>query len=108
MSQFVHSLALVLKLALVVVIIAAWVEANAKRVNTESPAAEQNAQSGFAIVSEPLKPDRTDAPAKGAPAPGADCSPRFDKRNVQRSVPARPAIITTRAPRFEASPVRQA
>jgi hypothetical protein len=78
MSRFLQGIAPVLKLALVVVIIAAWVEANAKRIHSES--APSPAPSVAAPPAEPAK---------------GDCSPAIDRGNVRRIVPARPAVIRT-------------
>ncbi len=80
MSRIVQTMAPVLKLLLVVLIIAAWVEANAKRITPEHPPE----------VSAETRPP-ADAPMKGS----ADCSLRIDKRNVKRIVPARPPVIET-------------
>jgi len=79
MSRVLKSVAPLLKVLIVVVIIAAWVEANAKRVYPD--AAPPSARS--------LSKSST---SNSAPNAG-DCSPRFDRRNVQQIAPARPRVI---------------
>ncbi len=79
MSRFAQAVAPLLKLLLVVGIIAAWVEANAKWF--------------------PPEPDPAPASSfsKAAPqAPGAgNCPPAAERRKAMRVVPARPAVIRT-------------
>ncbi len=94
MSRYAEALAPVLKVLVVVVIIAAWVEANADRIQR---------------IEQDTAPPLTSAFSKAPPAPGFDpfrraetepraadsCSPAVGRRNVTRVVPARPAVIKT-------------
>jgi len=95
MSRLAHAIAPVLKLALIVVIIAAWVEANAKRVQPDpAPAASVFGKAPPAPGFDPLRPSAPRAKTDVAP-PAGDCAPRIDRRNVERVAPARPAVIET-------------
>jgi len=96
MSRVLQTVAPVLKLLLVVAIVAAWVEANAKRIHPESapPPAQSLSKSAPAPGFDPLR--RAETPANVQPAPNAgDCTPKFDRRNVQRVAPTRAPVIET-------------
>jgi hypothetical protein len=77
MSRALQTFAPVLKLLLVVVIIAAWVEANAKRIHADA-------------VPPPQQSLSKSAPGNSG---AGDCSLRIDRRNTQRIAPSGPRVI---------------
>ena len=95
MSRALQTVAPVLKALLVVVIIAAWVEANAKRVSDPVPPPAQS----LSKASPPSRFDpfrRVETPQRADRAPDAgECSPKVDRRNVQRIAPARAPVVET-------------
>ena len=91
MSRYAEALAPVLKVLVVVVIIAAWVEANATRTQQESvpPPASSFSKAPPTPGFDPFRRTETQASTTDS------CSPTVDRRNVTRVAPARPAVIKT-------------
>lgn len=90
MSRYAEAFAPVLKVLVVVVIIAAWVEANANRIAQEHtpPPASAFSKAPPAPGFDPFRRTETQAP------PAESCSPTVDRRNATRTAP-RPAVIKT-------------
>ena len=94
MSRFAEAMAPVLKVLFIVVIIAAWVEANAKRIQPDIPFAPPAAS----FTKAPPPPGFDPFRRAEAPAPqssGGNCTPTVDRRNAQRIAPPRPVVIQT-------------